>query len=120
MTDPIGPLFTPRIFMVKTKDGHDLEAEQLATFVHYIRNVGFRFVVTRLRGPFVSVTVTHRASRQSVATLTLPRPGSTRSEIMEAGHAAIEKLILRQVADAVYDVLMKAERATEEAERAES
>jgi hypothetical protein len=47
-------------FMVKSSDGGKIEAEQLATFAHYIQQEQFRFVVTRVPGD-ATVGLTHLA-----------------------------------------------------------
>ncbi|WP_396328518.1 hypothetical protein [Burkholderia anthina] len=96
-------------FMVADADGNrTLEAEQLATFAHYIQGVQYRFVVTKLPHEHVG-SVTHRASGSKVCSLTVNGMLAALNDAKVAGEAELTKLIARHGEARVASVLRAAE-----------
>jgi hypothetical protein len=97
-----------KTFPIKNADGTTVQAEQLATFVHYIQAVQFRFVVTRGPGQQLPV-VTHRASGLQVCALTVGDCMAALNDYKVAGQFALDNLIARVGAPRVRSVLAGAE-----------
>ncbi|MFG7180679.1 hypothetical protein ACGYQ5_14220 [Burkholderia pseudomallei] len=96
-----------KTFAVNGTDGQKLDAEQLATFAHYIGNEQFRFVVTRLPGQHA--VLTHRASGSKVVEIPYMAQFASLGDYTVAGKAELEKLIARVGAARVASVLRGAE-----------
>ena len=97
-----------KTFPIKTGTGM-VDAEQLATFAHYVQGGQFRFVVTRLH-PHLPIMVTHRASTKAVCEVTPMGMMSANYDYAAAGRAALAKLIARVGEARVRSVLSSAEK----------
>lgn len=84
------------------------DAEQLATFAHYIQGTQFRFVVTRLPGSTIA-DVTHRASGKKVCSIPHISLQAAVSDYVVAGKSELKKLIERAGEARVRSVLSAAE-----------
>lgn len=99
----------PRMFMCQGPDGgRTLEAEQLATFAHYIQGAQFRFVVTKLPGEVVG-SVTHRHSGARVCAIPVIALQASAGDVKVAAIGELEKVIARAGAARVASVLRAAE-----------
>ncbi len=96
-----------KTFMVCGAEGAKLEAEQLATFVFYIQNIQYRFVVTKLPGDVASVT--HRGSGKRVCQIPYMTVISALSDYAAAGKSALQELIKKHGEARVASVLRTAE-----------
>jgi len=81
-----------------------LEADQLATFAFYVKNIQCRFVVTQL-GKFAEVSVTHRDSGKRVCTIPYMSTIAALGDYVVAGKGEIQRLIDRVGAEKVLAVL---------------
>ena len=109
-------MLAKKVFRVAgSTPGTHLDADHLGSFTFYIRNVAFRFVVTRLS--LAEPVVTHRVSGRQVARIPQAMLDAARGDYVVAGKAALERLVTVRGADHVYSVLNSAERdsALEEA-----
>jgi hypothetical protein len=99
----------PRKFMCQAADrSRTLEAEQLATFAHYIQGAQFRFVVTKLPGEVVG-SVTHRASGARVCSIPVVSLQASRGDVKVAAVSELKKAIERAGEARVASVLRTAE-----------
>lgn len=94
-----------RIWIGSDVDGYEDEAEQLATFTHYVKGSQFRFIVTRYAS---EVSVTHRLTGLRICAPT--QIVSALGDYAAAGKAAVQSLINTKGADRVHDVLTRAEQ----------
>lgn len=90
-------------------DGQELEATQLATFTTYIKNVQFRFIVTRIDGSNTPA-ITHRATRMKVCDVPVHSAIANAGDWIATGRGALEDFIKRIGEDRIYSVLSEAER----------
>lgn len=82
-----------KTFLVAGPDGaKTIEAEQLATFAHYIQNIQYRFVVTRVPGNN-TIGVTHRNSGKRVCAIPYGSVTAAVNDYKVAGVAALQDLI---------------------------
>ena len=91
-----------------TTPDKSIDAEQLATFTYYVKNVQFRFIVTRLIASGER-TVTHRASGLRLATV---EPGTVIAALGDyatAGRMVVQSVISQHGANKVFDCLRAAE-----------
>ncbi|SFD51628.1 hypothetical protein SAMN05216577_1285 [Pseudomonas citronellolis] len=95
-------------FKVRTADGVFVEAEQLATFTHYLQAVQFRFVVTRLHGGRPAVT--HRVSGKWIADIPQSTLAACRGDYRDAGKLVLIDVIRRQGEERVCQALKRAEQ----------
>lgn len=91
----------PKTFTVTGANGAKIEAEQIATFAHYVQNIQFRFVVTRVPGA-AEMAVTERTSGKSACKLPVM---TLQSDALEAGKKALDALIAKHGAPRVRSVL---------------
>lgn len=85
-----------------------LEVPQLATFTHYLNNVQFRFVVTKIPGDVAAVT--HRASGKRVCAIPDMTMLAALGDAAAAGKRALDALVA-QKGGLVYAALCQAEKA---------
>lgn len=97
-----------KLFPVSGSAGGKIQAEQLATFAHYIKSVQFRFVVTKIPGMNVAA-VTHRASGNRVCEVPSITVQAALGDYQAAGRSALTKFIAGRDEQRVYDVLRAAE-----------
>lgn len=86
------------------------QAQQLGTFVEYIENEQFRFVVTHAPGA-VHPAVTHRATGMRVVGISHLARAAAMGDVIRAGRSQLAKLIAEKGAKHVHDVLRHAERS---------
>lgn len=99
-----------KIIKVADKNGErTIDAEQIATFAHYIDGKQFRFIVTRVVGSN-RVSVTHRASGKSVADVTFTSAQAHLGDMASAGRAVVDALVNRAAARHVAAILTAAEQ----------
>jgi hypothetical protein len=99
----------PRTFMCQAAGGRrTLEAEQVATFAHYIQGAQFRFVVTKLPGEVVG-SVTHRHSGNRVCAIPVVSLQAALGDVKLAAVSELKKLIERAGEARVASVLRAAE-----------
>jgi len=97
-----------KTFMVAGQDGQKtIAAEQLTTFAHYIQNIQFRFVVTRMPGDN-SVSVTHRDSGKRVCAVPFVAAQASLGDYKLAAQGELKKLIERAGEARVRSVLAAA------------
>lgn len=97
-----------KTFMVADNAGNKtIEAQQLATFAHYIQNIQFRFVVTRAPG-INTIALTHRDSGKRVAEITHNSIQAAVGDYKLAGQAALKALLDRAGEARVRSVLAAA------------
>ncbi|SPA25913.1 conserved hypothetical protein [Cupriavidus taiwanensis] len=98
-----------KTFLVAGTDGSKtIEAEQLATFAHYIQNVQYRFVVTRVPGDN-SIGVTHRNSGKRVCTIAYGSVAAAANDYKVAGLSALQALVTKVGEARVASALRAAE-----------
>lgn len=97
-----------KTFLVADKNGQKtLEAEQLATFAHYIQQVQFRFVVTKL--PRANeIVLTHRDSGARVCAIPYNSLIAAAGDHVVAAKGELQKLIERVGEARVRSVLAAA------------
>ncbi|TES73982.1 hypothetical protein E2P84_20470 [Burkholderia cepacia] len=82
-------------FMVAGLHGNrTVEAEQFATFAHYIQNVQFRFVVTHVPGD-PAICVTHRDSGKRVCAIPFASIQAALGDYEAAAQSALKATIER-------------------------
>jgi hypothetical protein len=97
-----------KTFTIMTAEGPK-KVEQVGTFVEYINNVQFRFVMTR-EAPSLPIAVTHRISGKRVCEVTNSQLMASLGDVVGAGKLAIHGLIQSKTADRVYAILRAAEK----------
>lgn len=93
-----------KVWIGSDVDGHEEAAEQLATFTHYIKGYGFRFIVTK-RGPDASVT--HRLTGLRICAASA---ATSLGDWLVAGRTAVDALVKDKGADRVVEILNRAEK----------
>lgn len=96
-----------KTFRVITPDGHEAQAQQLATFTETVQGETFRFVVTKF--PRFPVMVTHRSSTKSVCEVTTHDIIASAHDYKVAAVSALRRLIAEKGAARVRSVLAAAE-----------
>jgi hypothetical protein len=110
-TFTIGMNPNAKTFPVVGLNGEKIDVEQLGTFAFYIKNIQFRFVVTRATDGFGAV-VTHRATGMKVCNVDSGisyQPAYLPTQV-ELAKMALERLIDRVGADRVYQVITDKEK----------
>lgn len=96
-----------KTFKIATQGGSK-EVEHLGTFAYYIKNIQFRFVITR-EAPSLPPVVTHRMSGRRVVEIKYLEQAASLGDVVGAGRLALDHLIDRVGADRLFDVLRRAE-----------
>ena len=95
-------------FAVCSSTGGKIQAEQLATFTHYIKGEQFRFVVTRIPGNNIAA-VTHRISGLKVCDVPSIAVQASAGDWVVAGRTTLIKFIADRDEQRIYVVLRSAE-----------
>lgn len=97
-----------KTFLVANSSGGKIQAEQLATFAHYIQSEQFRFVVTRIPGLNVAA-VTHRHSGRRVCDVPSIGVQAAMGDWQRAGRNALEAFLASRDQQHVARTLRAAE-----------